>query len=118
MSARWARVRRTYPDAVVSLAYDDGRRTEVVTLVGDASPTRGTRVLMENWGDATVSVYEPVRGTRYRTDSWPDRWNVDEGLLPLFIGFVFLSPLLWGLGTTIIIRGFPRSRLGMRLADM
>jgi hypothetical protein len=59
---------------VVTVSYDDRRRTARVTLDESADLSVGARVNLERWDGDVVALYDPRHEQRYRTTNWPPRW--------------------------------------------
>jgi hypothetical protein len=61
-----------------------------IALRGSASPSEGTRVLVERWDGAVVAVVDRGSERRYRTFDWPQ--SLDAGaIVGVVIGLAMLS---------------------------
>jgi hypothetical protein len=61
-----------------------------VALQGSASPSGGTRVLVERWDGAVVAVVDRRSERRYRTFDWPESLDVGA-IVAVVIGLAMLA---------------------------
>ena len=101
-----------------TIRHDDGRRTADLQLTWDADevwPKPRTRIRLEHWDGALVSLVDASNGRRYRTSEWPERWH-PFGLISVVLAGFFLIPTAGWFGVKALMRAVRSDgKLGQRV---